>query len=199
MSLLRYVTHAEVHIDPDVPVPSWSLSERGRARVMAATAQPWLASIGEVISSGETKALETAELLASACGGLAVSVAADTGETDRSATGFVTPAEHDRLATAFFAHPDTSADGWETATAAQARIVAALGPHLTESADDRPHDTLVVGHGGVGTLLLCHLAGLPIEQRHDQPTQGHYWTLDQATGRVEHRWRAIDDLETPPS
>ena len=29
-----------------------------------------------------------------------------------------------------------------------------------------------VGHGGVGTLLRCHLAGLPIARSHDQPPNG---------------------------
>ena len=50
----------------------------------------------------------------------------------------------------------------------------------------------MIGHGGVGTLLYCHLAGLPIDAVHDQPGQGHFWTYDRATALVLHPWLAID-------
>ncbi len=33
--VLRYVTHPEVIVDPDQPVPEWSLSDRGRTRAGA--------------------------------------------------------------------------------------------------------------------------------------------------------------------
>ena len=51
---------------------------------------------------------------------------------------------------------------------------------------------IVVGHGGVGTLLYCHLARLGIDRGHDQPRQGNYWSYDRRSGRVLHPWRPID-------
>jgi broad specificity phosphatase PhoE len=62
--LALYLTHPQVRIDPAVPVPSWGLSALGRARTEA------LANIGclfittKIISSGEQKAIETAEIIA---------------------------------------------------------------------------------------------------------------------------------------
>src|SRR5450755_2875698 len=44
-----------------------------------------------------------------------------------------------------------------------------------------PSDILIVGHGGVGTLWHCHLNALAIERRHDQPGQGHYFSVDLET------------------
>lgn len=76
---------------------------------------------------------------------------------------------HEALADRFFAEPDRSADGWETARAAQARVLADLRRALAES---RAGDTLVVGHGGVGTPILCHFAGLAPSRRHGQPAGG---------------------------
>ena len=98
------------------------------------------------------------------------------------------PDEFEVVADACFARPDASARGWEPAAAAQRRIVRALADLLGAAGPD----TAVVGHGGVGTLWYCHLAGLPIERRWDQPGQGHYVTV--VDGAPVHHWRRIDDL-----
>ena len=187
MALLRYITHPDVEIDPDLPVPTWGLSAEGRRRAAVMVTQTWARSLGSVVSSSETKALQTARLLADHLG-IEVEVRPSTGEIDRSATGFVSEGRHEELADRFFSEPGSSAEGWETAHDAQNRIVEAVADLVTDS----EHDVAVVGHGAVGTLLMCHLAGLVIERRHDQPGQGHFWTLDRATRRLLHGWRPID-------
>ncbi|OYU76295.1 MAG: hypothetical protein CFE32_10850 [Alphaproteobacteria bacterium PA3] len=54
---VRYLTHPQVLIEPDKPVPSWSLNETGRARVQALAANLGvLAATTRIISSDETKA-----------------------------------------------------------------------------------------------------------------------------------------------
>lgn len=197
MALIRYVTHAEVAVDPAIAVPAWSLSERGRARVVAMLGQPWLARVGRVVTSPETKAVETATILADHLG-LALEMRPDTGEIDRTSTGFVPHERHEALSDLLFAHPDESAEGWERAIDAQARIVAALDDLLTGSAvpaGTRDADVIVVGHGGVGTLWCCALAGWPIDRRRDQPGQGHYATVDAATRTLVHGWQRIDDVQ----
>ena len=122
--------------------------------------------------------------------GIGVERRAETGEIDRSAAGFLPPAEFEAVADACFAVPTERARGWERAVDAQQRIVDALADLL---ADDGPGDIAVVGHGGVGTLWYCHLAGVPIARRWDQPGQGHVFTVDRATGRPVHHWRPIDE------
>lgn len=186
--MLRYVTHPEVQIDPSVPVPKWRLSEVGRRRALALLQQPWLAAVARIISSDETKAIETAELVARHAR-LTVEVRSDIGENDRSSLGFVPKAEFEALANAFFAEPEQSIRGWERAIDAQRRITRGLADLLTPTAKD----VLVVGHGGVGTLWYCFLNGLPIARCHDQPGQGHYFSVDQQTRRATHAWRPIDD------
>jgi broad specificity phosphatase PhoE len=184
---LRYVTHPEVVVDPATPVTEWGLSERGRARVERMLTQPWVGGLRRIVTSGEAKALETAGILAAACG-VDVERRDDTGEIDRTVPGFLPPAEFEAAADACFAHPFVSSGGWETAAAAQARVAAALADLLVAS-----DEVAVVGHGGVGTLWYCHLAGLRIARRWDQPGQGHYLTVDG--GRPAHHWRRIDDIE----
>jgi broad specificity phosphatase PhoE len=184
---VRYITHPEVVVDPDVPVPQWRLSDRGRARVGLMLHQPWVARLTRIVSSGEAKALETAGILAAHCG-LDVERREDSAEIDRSVPGFLPPGEFEVAADACFARPDASSGGWEPAAAAQARIAAVLADLV-----DAPGETAVVGHGGVGTLWYCHLADLPIERRWDQPSQGHYVTVED--GRLVHHWRRIEDVE----
>ncbi len=190
--MLRYVTHPEVVVDPAVLVPNWGLSARGRSRVQALLAQPWLPSVGRVVSSDETKAVEAASIIATHLG-LPCEVREGIGENDRSSVGFVPPAEFEQLANAFFAEPEQSVRGWERAIDAQRRIARGLADLLTPTTGD----VVVVGHGGVGTLWYCFLNELPIERRHDQPSQGHYFSVDQQTRRAWHAWRPIDVLEAP--
>ncbi len=164
-----YVTHPQVQIDPDVPVPKWGLSAVGRERAALAASSPWARFLGRIVSSDETKAVETAQLLADAAGAT-VEIHHDMGENDRSATGFLPPPEFEKAADWFFANPTESFKGWERAIDAQTRISDAVLRVL----DD--HDPKIpiafVGHGGVGTLLKCRLLGAPISRTADQKGGG---------------------------
>jgi broad specificity phosphatase PhoE len=180
------VSHPEVVVDPDVPVPEWGLSAAGRARLTHLLAQPWVATLTRVVSSTERKAVETAQALVARLG-LPLVLDDQLGETDRSATGFVPPAQFEALADEFFARPDDSVSGWETARDAQRRITAAVA-RAVAGADG---DVAVVSHGGVGTLLLCDLLGVPIDRRHDQPGQGSWYVFDPVTREVPHGWRRL--------
>ncbi len=189
MSVLWYATHPEVAIDPAVPVPEWGLSDVGRRRAhdLARRTRTLLPGLARVVSSAEAKAVETAGVVAAAHE-LAVEVRPGTHENDRSATGFLPPDVFEAHADAFFARPAESVAGWERAVDAQARIVAALADLIGSDDPDEPGDVLVVGHGAVGTLWSCHLAGVPVDRRWDQPHPGHLLTVDRPTGRLLRRW-----------
>lgn len=191
MARLHYVTHPDVAVDPTVALQRWTLSELGEQRARAMLDQPWVAEVQRIVSSDETKAVHTAGILAAHLG-LGVEVVAGLGENDRSATGFLPAEEFEATADRFFAHPELSADGWERAVDAQRRTVQALAPVLAEAATV---DTVVVGHGGVGTLWYCALTGDEISRRHDQPGQGHFFTVDATTATVLHGWHPIDVIE----
>lgn len=164
-----YITHPQVRVDPAVPVSRWGLSDTGRARAEAAASRPWARELKRIVSSEETKAIELAEILADAAG-VEVEILEDAHENDRSATGFLPPPEFEKAADWFFAHPEESFHGWERAIDAQARIVSVVKRALADHDPTRP--IAFIGHGGVGTLLRCHLAGLPIARSHDQPPNG---------------------------
>ncbi|MGO8557825.1 histidine phosphatase family protein, partial [Rhizobium ruizarguesonis] len=56
-----YITHPQVRIDANVPVPKWGLSDVGAARASKAAESGWARQLRRIVSSDETKAIETAE------------------------------------------------------------------------------------------------------------------------------------------
>ncbi|MFX8828771.1 histidine phosphatase family protein, partial [Acinetobacter baumannii] len=83
--------------------------------------------------------------------------------------------------------------GWETAAAAQARIISEVDTVL--AAHEGGGDILVVGHGAVGTLLMTHLLGLPVSRTLDQPGGGgNVFAFDLLTRAVIHRWRRFEEM-----
>lgn len=190
---IRYLTHPQVRIDPDLDIRRWSLSDVGRARVSALAARPGaLAQTRRVISSAETKAIETARPLAQVLG-VPLEIREGMHENDRSATGFLPPDEFEAVADRFFAEPFSSVRGWETAAAAQQRILAEVDACFADPPDG---DVLLVGHGGVGTLLFCALSGIGIDRQFDQgPGGGGCWFGFDAEGRrPRHGWQPMETL-----
>ena len=187
MSKLYFITHPEVAVDPGVPVERWHLSDVGIARMRSFASSPVMSSVRAVWASRETKAIEAAGILAGALG-LGVRVQAALGENDRSATGFLPPAEFEQVADRFFAEPHVSVRGWERAVDAQARIRKAVHGIVAEHRDG---DLAIVAHGAVGTLLYCALSGDPISRSFDQPFQGHFWAAALPDLALNHGWRPI--------
>lgn len=191
-----YITHPQVAVDPAVLVPQWGLSALGRQRAEAFAARQTVPAGARIFSSTETKAMELAELIAAVSGSPIYSIGT-MGENDRSATGFLPPALFEATADRFFAEPHASIDGWEPAIDAQTRIVAAV----TQALDGVPSSTPVVfcGHGAVGSLLKCYIAGRPIDRREDQsrhgnPGGGNCFSFDLTPPRLGCEWSPMETL-----
>ena len=187
MPKLLIITHPEVSIDPGIPITDWGLSAVGRDRARVFALNGVLANVTQIWTSNEQKARETGEILAAARN-LRPKQHTGLGENDRSATGFLPKEEFEAAADAFFARPETSYRGWETAVEAQARIhrtvTEIVGMH-------RDKDLAIVTHGAVGTLLWCALSGRSIDRRYDQPSQGHFWQADLLTLKPQSGWVAF--------
>jgi len=189
--VLRYLSHPQVSVDPAVAVPDWGLSDIGRSRTESISHSLSLRSTTSIISSSERKAIETADMLARPLK-LRVQERPATHENDRSATGFLSPDVFEETANQFFGRPLESIDGWERAIDAQSRIVAEVNSAIQ---DHVAGDLLIVGHGGVGTLLYCHFADVPISRAFDQPAGGgNFFTIDLATRHPLHHWLPMEEL-----
>ncbi|NRB15987.1 MAG: histidine phosphatase family protein [Rhodobacteraceae bacterium] len=187
-----YLTHPQVLVDPAKEIRDWSLSNLGRRRVITLANSIALGRATAVISSTETKAIETARPLADAHN-CELEVRESMHENDRSSTGVLPSKEFETVADQFFAYPDTSVRGWETATAAQFRIVAEVRKCLSVHEDG---DVLFVGHGAVGTLLYCYLFGFPIDRKFDQGSGGggNFFQFRTLQSRPTSHWRPMEEM-----
>jgi broad specificity phosphatase PhoE len=192
MPIVYFITHPDVVIDPQVPVPEWRLSPRGRERMADFCRHPFVRRITSVYASAERKALDGGEILAAA-NGLALQVRPALHENDRSATGYLPPDEFRATADAFFDRPNDSIRGWETAADAQSRIVACVERIARE--ETTSGDIGIVSHGGVATLLLCRLLDHPISRTLEQPGTkgGNYFAFDRTNLALLHQWKDIAD------
>lgn len=187
----RYLTHPEVVIDPETRVTEWGLAPESKMRLARLAASQVFSGTTRVISSAERKAIETAEPIAAALG-LGVEIRPLMHENDRSATGYLPREEFEVVADRFFGEPTQSVRGWERAIDAQRRIVSEVEATLATAPNG---DVLYVGHGGVGTLLRCWLASLPIDRTHDQPggKGGCLFSFSLPDRQRVSDWRLIED------
>lgn len=192
MRLIYFLTHPDVIIDPAVPVPRWPLSERGRTRMTHLLTEAWPGDLSAIYCSTEQKALDGAQILAAHLD-IGYQAVAELGEIDRSATGYLPHDEHAATARRLFLEPNIRVRGWESAVAAQARIVAAV-TRITEQERSTGH-TLIVSHGAVATLLLCHLKQVPIslDEAPPHPNGGCYFAFDASSNKLIHDWACIKD------
>lgn len=191
-----YVTHPQVQMDANVPVPLWGLSAEGRRRAEAFAASGVVPADAMIFSSRETKAMQLADILAAPIGTMVLSDH-QMGENDRSATGFLPPDLFEVMADRFFGHPHASAEGWERAIDAQARIVATVRIALGSVPDETP--AVFCGHGAVGTLLKCFVGGRAIARSQDQSRHAHRgggncFTFDLAAMKLGCEWTAMEDF-----
>jgi len=193
MRRIIFISHPNVVVSPEVSVPQWPLSEVGLKRMHDALQQPWVSQISAVYCSCEQKAIDGAKILAEHLSLQFVSLA-NLGENDRSSTGFLPSAEFEQVADEFFAKPESSVRGWETASNAQTRIVKAV-MSIADS-DQSSASIAIVSHGAVGTLLYCYLAGEVISRRWDQPPNngGNYYFFQTRPKRVFSWWQPIDKI-----
>jgi len=98
----------------------------------AITTRPWVRRVRHIFASSERKARDAAQILADGLGLGGYSVIANLGENDRTATGFLAKGEFAATVDAFFAQPQQSVRGWESAADAQARIVVAVEQALSQ-------------------------------------------------------------------
>jgi broad specificity phosphatase PhoE len=194
MRRVLYITHPQVLIEPSTPASQWHLSEHGRTRATAFGRSARMLGVRVLIASREIKAQETAQMI-----GRTTEAEIETGrdlhEADRTATGFVDEERFVGLLAAFYAEPRRGPEGWESGQTAQARIVRAVKAELDLSPSDL--DIAFVGHGTVGTLLKCALAGRPIAAAEDQrqmadPGGGNLFGFDADSWTLLNDWVSME-------
>jgi broad specificity phosphatase PhoE len=155
MKRLILVKHSLPEIVETIPAREWTLSDGGRARARK-LAERLLPFQPEVIASSvESKARETASILAEYLG-LAVHAVGGLHEHDRSSSPYYSEEEFRKLVREFFARPDTLVFGNESAVQSLGRFRAAVEGILKSHADE---NLIIVSHGTVIALFASWLTG----------------------------------------
>lgn len=124
----------------------------------------------------------------------------DLRENDRSSTGYLDHDAFERQVYRFFAFPEQSLKGWESAIDAQQRTVGAVNAAYAELGSALP--LVFTGHGGVGTLLKCHLGDRPISHSEDQrtvanPGGGNIFAFELEQNRLLCDWTPFENWKGP--
>lgn len=160
MRKLILVKHASPQVLPGEPPERWPLSEAGRAacEALAETLREHAPSF--VVTSEETKAAETGQIVAQRLG-VPHHTAPDLHEHDRSDVPQLPTPQFISMMELVFRRPSQLVLGRETAVAALSRFESALDEALAERAEG---NVVVVSHGTVIALLLeKHGAGRAFE------------------------------------
>jgi broad specificity phosphatase PhoE len=152
---LILVKHSLPEVLEDVPAREWNLSEEGRWRAQKLAAQLVRLRPEVIVSSSESKARQTAEIIAGTLG-LEFHEVDGLHEHDRSQSPYYSKDEFQNLIQEFFAKPSQLVFGNETADQALVRFRQAVDS-VMNSHDGRV--ILIVAHGTVISLFVSWLSG----------------------------------------
>lgn len=142
--------HSEPVLEPGVAPNRWRLSERGRRGSVLLAERLARYEPRTIVSSEETKALETAAGAAEHLG-IWCSVYPGLHEHDRTGAPFLADEEFEQAARDLFENPDGLVWGNETAEQARARFEGAVRRVL----DEREEEVVpIVAHGTVISLFV---------------------------------------------
>jgi broad specificity phosphatase PhoE len=152
---LILVKHSIPEIVETLPAREWKLSELGRARALRLAELLKQYQPEVVISSTESKAKETAEIIAGRHQ-IEYRVAEDLHEHDRSNVPYLAHDEFQASVHEFFLKPDELVFGRESADQAHARFYRRVHSILNEHPDKT---VVIVTHGTVISLFVSRLTG----------------------------------------
>jgi broad specificity phosphatase PhoE len=153
MAYLYLIRHPSTQPDPAIPASQWWLSETGRVEVHTLINLPIWKHITTVYTSTQPKTTVVGELVSLTYHIPFMALdALDEARRDR----WLDAEAFDAAQRAFFAHPQIApVRGWESASSAALRFIAALD-HLL--AVHKPGDSLAfVSHASILTLYAAHL------------------------------------------
>jgi broad specificity phosphatase PhoE len=157
MCKLILVRHSLPRMVTGTPASQWHLSAEGRRRCTALSGRLSAYGLGAVVSSQESKAVETGQIVSKTLG-LPFETAPDLHEHERGAVRDLGSREDFEVqVTHFFEHPGRLVLGHETADEAHARFARAIASVI----ERHPAANIaVVTHGTVMALFIARASGL---------------------------------------
>ena len=188
MKKIVYITHPSTNIDPLIPADQWTISDEGERQIANLAQNPFWKNIETIYSSTEPKARYSAQILNDRIVHLKFPMPSgieDLVEINRNSTGFLKPPEFRNAMDEFYLHPDKSFKGWETANGAVSRTMNIISRIMEDNINK---NVAIVGHGAVGTLLVCALKKVTFSSREEPRIQGSWIAIDWNKQTVLSDW-----------
>lgn len=185
MAKLYFITHPQVNIIQGIPIDKWALSHEGIASCDRLASLDFWNNIDVIYSSPEKKALQTTKIIAKK-NRILVKKKHSLREFDRSSTGFLQPTTYMNAIESFYANPELSHRGWETANSASERIYACVNSIFNQ---DNHKNIAIIGHGATGTLLVCKILGIDPTFLEDPQGVGVYMAIDWHKKKLILKWK----------
>jgi broad specificity phosphatase PhoE len=156
MPNLVFIRHSQTKPDPDMPSRLWPLTEEGRRRCALLALELIPYQLDVIVTSRETKAIQTGELAAQRLG-IPCRAMVNLHEHEReTAPYFGTQEEFPKAVNNFFSRPAELVFGEETALQAQERFAGAIQSVLAAY----PRENIaIVTHGTVLSLFASQATG----------------------------------------
>lgn len=110
----------------------------------------------------------------------------DLGEADRSATPFLPLEEYMAAIREAYQHPDKHIHGWESHHEMFVRNQRIIDELIAEN---RGKTIAIIGHGGAGTCIKCHLCKLPLSFDQDPQRTGCSFIVEVESGTLVQDWQ----------
>lgn len=186
MTKLILFTHPAVSIDPSIPIDHWDLSEEGFKQAKQALDLDLWKNVDVIYSSTELKAYGMAEKIAQKYN-LEFDDSHkiyDLGET-RNRT-FIPPDAFDEAVGEWYRDPDHNINGWEPINVMNLRVSKCIDALMDKCTGQT---VAIVAHGGSGTMIKCHIQGIPPSRSEDpHKISGGYFIADWDNKRIIKDW-----------
>lgn len=186
MPQLVLIKHSAVVVDAEVPPGQWRLSDEGKRLCRPLASALRMHDLGVLVSSEESKAIETAELVSKR---LRIESRTASGLEEHRRPFIADPVEFERLMEHFFAEPTERVLGEESADEALERFSNAVDAVL---ASEPERAVGIVSHGTVISLYAAPMFGVgagALWQRMQMPS---FVVIDTESQRGV---RIIDEVE----
>lgn len=187
MTKLIYLTHPAVNIDSQTPIDQWSLSDKGWEQAKQSLELDFWKSVDVLYASTELKAYSMADMIANEYN-IPFDDAHkiyDLGET-RGRT-FIPPDQFEEAVKEWYQDLDHNIHGWEPINEMFKRVGVCIDRLMANHHDKT---VAIVGHGGSGTMVKCHIMGIT-PRRNDDPHEvaGGYFIADWDNKRIAQDWK----------
>ncbi len=182
-----FIRHSKTHPTPDIPIKLWGLTEEGTKKAKALATNPIIKDLSLIYSSLQTKALETALVLAKP-NNIPIKTNPDLTEVTSFTREFLGDS-YKQAVTDFFSGKISRIAHGETISEALSRFEDALN-EIAES-ESTKENIGVVSHGTILSFFSAKYSSKPAIFYHDNIQMPDFAVFNWDTKKFVKEWEGV--------